>query len=379
MGNVIIRPNKLGGTIDFSMVAQSKSFLHREIICAKLAGTDMPLPNSDDTQATYDIMQHILSDSEPCFANESASTLRFLIPLSIYLGGREFITRGNLSQRPLCAYDCLTHAKIHVCDNRVITSGEIRGGDIYMRGDISSQFISGLLFVLPVLSQNSNLFLTAPLQSSAYVDITIALLQKYGINIQKTEKGFYIRGKQKYIQPEKNSFIEGDWSYAAFYATANFLGSNITLSGLNDNSLQSDRQILSLLTQNKADMSAVPDLFPALCVAACGKNQTTLLYNAARLRLKESDRISAMASELSKLGAKLCQTHDSLTVYGNARLTGGRVFSHNDHRIAMALTIAACTLCDSEVIIENSECVSKSAPHFFEHIQALGGDIRYIN
>ena len=370
----IIKKSNLYGELNFADIAPSKSLLHREIICSALSKSEKPVFNSKDITATYNAMSHILVDDYPCDVGESGSTLRFLIPLSVLLGGRTFITHGNLIKRPLDEYSCMRYAKIKIVDNKVITSGELYSGTFTLRGDKSSQFISGLMFVLPLLNGTSTIKLTTPLESSAYVFQTIQVLKRYGIEINTINSyEWEIIGGQKY-RPNK-SIIEGDWSYAANYVVANRLGAKISLLGLDDNSLSADKAIKELILCDKVDISQSPDIFPILCVNACAKQTKTLIYNAKRLKIKESDRLNVMCAELKKLGARIVVGDDFAEIEGTGSLFGGIVNSNNDHRIAMALTIAGLLLCNDDVIIENSECVEKSCPDFYKHIKMVGGDV----
>lgn len=377
MNDVIIKPQKMRGEIDFSILAPSKSLLHREMICSALAGCDMPFFPSDDICATYDVMSHMLTDKEPCFVNESASTLRFLIPLSVILGGRTFITAGNLSNRPIDTYSCMKDASIVRKGNLVMTSGRLSAGDFCVDGSVSSQFISGLLFALPLLRGDSRVIITGKMESAPYISMTVDVLSSYGIDIKSTSYGFYVPGNGRYSRLHIKK-TEGDWSYAAFFVVANALGSDVELLGLNNKSLQGDRAIMSLCHSTEIDVSNTPDLFPALCVLACGRTGETVLKGAGRLRIKECDRLHAMALELSRLGAKVKESNTELVISGTGSLKGGRVFSHNDHRVLMALSIAAACICEEALYIESADCVSKSVPDFFSHLQMLGADVKIL-
>ncbi len=376
MKSVLLKKSRLAGELDFEKIAASKSIMHREIICCALAGETPPFFNSEDIKATSEAVFGILNGDKEVNARESASTLRFLIPLSLLFGGISFKTEGRT--RTLSQYSCLCDAHIERDGDTIITSGKLRPGIFSLRGDVSSQFISGLLFALPLLDGKSEIRLTTPLESQSYVSLTINALKRHKIQVQKNASGFIIEGNQSY-KPAGSLNIEGDWSYAAFFVVANALGSNIILSGLNENSLSGDRMITSLLNENCIDISETPDLFPALCVNACAKNENTLISGAKRLRLKESDRLHAMAVELKKLGAELYEGEDYMEIHGKKTLTGGAVFSHNDHRILMSLAIAALCICEDTVKISGIDCVKKSAPDFFKHLLALGARLKYIS
>lgn len=378
MKSVLLKNSRLAGKLDFEKIAASKSIMHREIICCALAGEAAPFFNSEDIKATYESVFGILNGDKEVNTRESASTLRFLIPLSLLFGGVRFKTEGSLKTRTLSQYACLCDAHIERDGDAVITSGKLLPGIFSLRGDVSSQFISGLLFALPLLDGKSEIRLTTPLESESYVSLTADALKRHKIQVQKTATGFIVEGNQSY-KPAGSFNIEGDWSYAAFFVVANALGSNIILSGLNENSLSGDKMIASLLNESRIDISRTPDLFPALCVNACAKSEITLIEGAKRLRLKESDRLHAMAVELKKLGAELYEGEDYMEIHGKKTLTGGEVFSHNDHRILMALAIAALCICKGTVKISDIDCVKKSAPDFFKHIEALGARLTYIS
>lgn len=401
--NVKITPSKLSGTIQ---VPASKSISHRALICAALAkGTSVidNLLECDDTAATIGILSamgaRIYRDGTKivvegitavnkdikadCF--ESGSTLRFLIPVAAALGCRsEFIGRAKLPQRPITPYFTELAKNGIAFDTKEMPYrffGQLKAGIYTIAGDISSQFISGLLFALPLLNGDSEIVITSPLQSKAYVDITIAALNEFGIAVKETKQGYLVPGNQKYI-PHDTS-IEADMSQAAFYVVANSIGSDITIEGLNKNSLQGDRAILDIVSAANGnafdvDASQIPDLVPILTVLAAFSKGTSHITNCGRLRLKESDRLAVITSELNKLGADITENSDSLTINGVEVLHGGICESHTDHRIPMSLAIAS-TRATEPVIINGAECVSKSYPHFFEDFEALGGKADVID
>ena len=401
--DVKITPSKLSGTI---RVPASKSISHRALICAALAkGTSVidNLLECDDTAATIGILSAMgariyrdgrktvvegitVADKEikaDCF--ESGSTLRFLIPVAAALGCRsEFSGRAKLPQRPITPYFTELTKNGVIFDTKEMPyrfSGQLKAGNYTIAGDISSQFISGLLFALPLLDGDSEIIITSPLQSKAYVDITVAALNEFGVAVQETERGYFIRGNQEY-RPHDTS-IEADMSQAAFYVVANAIGSDITIEGLNKNSLQGDRAILDIVSEANGnafdvDASQIPDLVPILTVLAVFSKGTSHITNCGRLRLKESDRLAVITSELNKLGADITENSDSLTINGVEALHGGICDSHTDHRIPMSLAIAS-TRATEPVIINGAECVSKSYPQFFEDFEALGGKTDVID
>ena len=401
--DVKIMPSRLSGTI---RVPASKSISHRVLICAALANGTSVIDNlleCDDTDATIGILSaigaRIYSDGKKtivegitdanheikadCF--ESGSTLRFLIPVAAALGcNAEFTGRAKLPQRPITPYFTELTKNGITFETKEMPyrfSGQLKAGTYSIAGDISSQFISGLLFALPLLNGNSEIVITSPLQSKAYVDITIAALSEFGIAVQETEQGYFVPGNQKY-KPNETS-IEADMSQAAFYVVANAIGSNVNIEGLNIKSLQGDRAILDIVSAANGnafnvDASQIPDLVPILAVLAAFSKGTSHITNCGRLRLKESDRLAVITSELNKLGADITESSDSLTINGVEALHGGICESHTDHRIPMSLAIAS-TRATGSVIINGAECVSKSYPHFFEDFEALGGKVNVID
>lgn len=396
--NITITPGKLSGKIT---VPASKSISHRALICAALATEGISkiknLLDCADTRATINILnafgakiakdgditivEGIKTPSATAVADccESGSTLRFLIPVAAALGCEaEFHGRAKLPERPVTPYFTeLTKNGIIFKTNTMPyrISGRLQPGDYSLAGDISSQFISGLLFALPLLDSDSRIIITSPLQSKPYVDLTIAELNRFGVKAEETDYGYFVPGKQSYVP--QNTVIEADMSQAAFFVTANALGSEIEIEGLNHNSLQGDKAILDIVKNAKGkafdvDASQIPDLVPILTVLAAFSNGTSHITGCERLRLKESDRLAVMALELNKLGAKVTENSDSLTVEGVEKIHGGVCDSHVDHRVPMSLAIAS-TRSTEPITINGAECVSKSYPNFFEDFKALGG------
>ena len=272
-----------------------------------------------------------------------------------------------------------------------ISRGQLSGGSYQLPGNISSQYISGLLFALPLLQEDSFIHLSTPLESAAYIDMTLAALKQFGVQIHKQPQGYAIPGRQRFHSPGEIQ-VEGDWSNAAFFLVAGAIGQSCTVSGLDLQSPQGDREIVQLLRRFGAqvqvekdrvsvspaplhgctiDISQVPDLLPILAVtAACATGESRFIH-AARLRLKESDRLTATAALLHALGIHSSESPDSLIVQGGA-LLGGTVDSYHDHRIAMATAIAA-TRCRAPVTILDAAAVEKSYPGFFTDYIQLGG------
>lgn len=335
----IILPRKLRGAITPPV---SKSHLHRLLIAEFLSGGTIPRADAgecadiDATRrciASLDNARKSGLDKAILDCGESGSTLRFFAPIAAALGIKaEFVRRGRLADRPMIEYDGL------------------KGGLHELRGDVSSQFVTGLLFALPLIEEDSEICFTTPLQSRGYVDMTLQVLEQYGIKIKETDAGFIIKGSQKYvslcaIEPE------ADWSGAAFWFAANALGSEITINGLNSRSRQPDAVIADLVEMvkrgEKVDVSGCPDNYPALAVVNRALGANAVFVGTERLKIKESDRLAAMED-----------------VFANPY----DVDPKNDHRIAMAAAVYATSL-DSPVLIHTSGCVSKSYPGFWDELK----------
>ena len=277
------------------------------------------------------------------------------------------------------------------------TSGRLRGGVYRLPGGISSQYITGLLLALPATGEDSEIILTDQLRSAAYVDITLNVLERFGITVEKRANGFFIPGGQRYISPGRAE-VDGDWSNGAFILACGAIGGEVTVTGLNSDSPQGDRAVVGLLEKMGArvtvngssvtvspgklrgceiDIDPTPDLLPALAVVAAFAEGDTHFVNGARLRIKESDRLTACAHLLRDLGGDAEETADSLIVHGKP-LVGGTTDGCNDHRIVMAAAIAAVG-CKGNVTITGSQAVNKSYPGFFEDISALGGICSHVD
>ena len=278
-------------------------------------------------------------------------------------------------------------------------SGKLRGGDFFFSGDISSQYITGLLFALPLLEEDSRILLTSPLQSKGYVEMTLQLLKQFGIRILPLENGWQVFGRQNYCPP-KQLTAQGDWSNAAFWLCAGAISktsASIRVTGMDMDSLQGDREICQILQRMGAkmniasdfievfpsqlhgttiDATQIPDIIPILSVAAAAAQGQTTIVNAGRLRIKESDRLHAICHNLTTLGAQVTEGTDSLVVCGTGSLNGGTVDSFNDHRISMSMAVASL-LCEQPVTILDPMCVNKSYPDFFEQFERLGGSVRF--
>lgn len=419
MGNIRIIPSPLKGDIK---IPPSKSLAHRAVICAGLSEGISNIDNiifSEDIKATTMGMEsfgievnrkdesiNINGKSKLSLVNsiincnESGSTLRFLIPLALLTGEEiNFEGRGKLVSRPLDVYyEMFKNQNIHYENNNgqlpLKVKGALKPGTFYVKGNISSQFITGLMFALPLLEGDSKIIVTTELESKGYVDLTIDCMESFGVKIEnKNYKEFYIKGNQKYINRDYR--VEGDFSQAAFWIIAGILGANIKCKDLNLNSLQGDRIILDIVKEMGAnikisedtievcesqtkgiviDASECPDLVPILSVLGALSEGTTKIINAERVRIKECDRLKAMQTELSKVGADIEETKDGLIIRGKSSLKGGTVDSWNDHRIAMAMAVASIK-CQEPIIITNSNAVTKSYPEFWKDFKMLGGNI----
>ena len=387
--NVTILPGTLKGAVT---PPSSKSQTHRAVLALMLAQGEGKLSNlavSEDIQATQDCVA-ALKNGHPAQADglplldcgESGSTLRFLIPVALAVrGGGHFIGRGRLMERPQGPYIRLFEEKgiLWKQEEACLTvAGQLEPGVYALPGNVSSQFITGLLYALPLLPGDSRIVLTTPLESRGYVDMTLDMLRRFDIKVEEQEDGFLVLGNQ--IYQARDLTLEADWSGAAFWYAANFLGAQVDIQGLNPDSVQGDRQIGTLYWKLARpgdvdiDLSQCPDLAPPLAVMAAVRKGTTRFVHAGRLRMKESDRLETIARTLNALGAKAQVGEDTLTLEGLDHLEGGTVDGCNDHRIAMMAAVAAVA-CKEPVTILGAECVKKSYPRFWEDYTALGGEV----
>ncbi|MDR2753610.1 MAG: 3-phosphoshikimate 1-carboxyvinyltransferase [Oscillospiraceae bacterium] len=362
----------------------SKSDLHRIAIASSLAGQDCgAVPEiSEDIGATKAALQAIFSEKMTTVdCKESGSTLRFLLPVAAALAKScTFTGTGRLPARPLQPLLGLLRAHGCAIDAERLPlqiGGRLLPGRFALPGNISSQFVTGLLFALPLLPDGSEIALTSPLESRGYVDMTLRTLACFSIVIEKTPQGFFVPGGQCYLPPASALLApEGDWSNAAFWLAANALGSDVTVANLDRESAQPDRVVERLFAQSGdlvLDAAACPDLVPIAAVVMALTPGVHTIQNAARLRLKESDRLAAMAQNLNTLGAEATELPDGLRIRGSNHLRGGVVESHNDHRIAMAMAIAALR-CDGPVLLRGAQAVAKSYPGFWEDYNRLKGN-----
>ncbi|MBN2793836.1 MAG: 3-phosphoshikimate 1-carboxyvinyltransferase [Clostridia bacterium] len=401
-------------------IPPSKSLSHRSIIAAALSEGKCTVKNimmSKDIQVTTNCMKNLgakltyqdhvmkidglgnhfnLIDSV-MDCHESGSTLRFMIPIGLLTHEElTFIGTGQLVFRPLRPYfDIFDAQNISYTYNQQLpltVKGPLQPGRFQLPGDISSQFITGLLYALPLLDGPSEIQITTSLESKGYIDLTLDVLEKYGIQvINEDYKKFIIPGSQSYQAVDYK--VEGDFSQVAFWLVAGLINGDIICSDMNKNSRQGDREVLEIIEKMSGhytfeadeihvkkqslkctviDGSQCPDIIPVLTVLAAVSEGETRIVNAERLRIKECDRLKAISTELNKLGADIEELEDGLIIRGVRALKGGRVKGWNDHRIVMSLAVAAL-VCQEDVYIEGCDAITKSYPHFFEDYKTLGG------
>lgn len=408
--NIQIIPAPISGGIE---AISSKSFAHRALICACLSKGKSKIKintTSADIEATVSCLRSlgaviekngtvysVIPSDTPCETaeidcNESGSTLRFLLPVVCALGTKTVIHgSGRLPERPLSPLkEELIRMGADISDKFPLSvSGNISAGEFTMRGDVSSQFVTGLLMALSYLG-GGKIRLLPPVESRPYIDMTVQVLKQFGADIKEENNTFYINNSPLH---GCDFTVEGDWSNAAFPLC---MGAEVT--GLNPDSTQGDKAIIDVLkkmgaviTENlgsyKADVSSlhgceidasdIPDAVPVIAAIASTAEGETVIYNAQRLRLKESDRIQTVCDMLRSLGADISETDDGMVINGKKSLFGGEVNSFNDHRIAMAAAVAAVK-CENPVIIRNAEAVNKSYPEFFNDYNKLGGKARVL-
>jgi 3-phosphoshikimate 1-carboxyvinyltransferase len=344
-------------------------------------------------------------DTATLGCGESGSTFRFMLPIVGALGCKaSFILKGRLPERPLSPlYEELVRHGAELSPQGSVpfyASGRLTPGRYSLDAGVSSQFISGLLFALPLLEGDSELQLTGQAESFPYIELTLAMLEIFGIQTEFKDNIFYIPGGQTYRSPGK-AHVEGDWSNAAFWLSAGAVGKgSITCTNLNFKSRQGDRAILDILSKFGAsievkekdsavtvsggklrgieiDARDIPDLVPVLAVVGSRAEGTTVIRNAARLRTKESDRLAAVNAVLRALSADANETEDGLVIHGGKTFKGGQASSCGDHRIAMAAAIAA-TVCAGPVVIQGAQAVNKSYPGFFDDLRSLGGYVEEL-
>jgi len=414
--SIIVLPGNLTGPV---RVPLSKSLLHRSLICAAMAG-DLTLSDlgsgvlSDDINTTKECLSTIISarvelghgrvfssDDPVTFScRESGSTLRFLVPLVAVLGIPSYIVgEGRLPMRPLREYLSIFDGKdvsLDFPDKDLFlplrVSGRLKPGTFKVPGHISSQYISGLLMALPLLEASSDILLTTPLESEPYVEMTRDVMRSFCVEVEKTAGGYHIPGGQSYRRTEAYR-AEPDFSQAAFWIVAEYLGNSVSVLDLPVHSSQGDREICSLIERLKeaslaasggddvtveVDVSQIPDLVPVFAVAAAATHCVTRITHAHRLRIKECDRLAATHDLLSRLGIAVVETDDGLIISGRLNIPGEPLFkacdvdSYHDHRMVMAAAIAA-TRANGPICISDYHAVNKSYPDFFQNFRNAGG------
>ena len=418
--NVLINPSRLSGSI---LIPPSKSQSHRAIIAASLAKGKSVINNvimSDDVLATIAAMEKIgvkivrnnhqliiqgisritVADDNFVDCNESGSTIRFLIPL-LSLSKQKIVLTGKscLFKRPMGVYDQLFKERglfFQQSDKSIIINGALPADHYQIPGNVSSQFVSGLLFSLPLQKENSTIEIIGELESKEYVDMTVEVLRQFGVTINVSDNGYSIPGNQHYHPAHIT--IEGDYSQMAFFATAGLLCGGLTCKGMTRESLQPDRKILDFIESMNGyytwkqseiefhysntigttiDVSQSPDIAPILAVLGALSAGKTIIENAQRLKFKESNRLSSTYETLKQMNIDVQMTDSSLIIEGRPMIDGGVFESFNDHRIVMAIAIAAIRA-NNPVLIKNAEAVNKSYPNFFQDYQNLGGNVTII-
>ncbi len=409
--DITLFPNKLSGVLN---AVASKSHAHRIFLCAALADkpTEVEVQTfSNDLEATIGCISAFgtkierknhhsviitpigeIPSSALCHCGESGATLRFCLPLAGALGIETvFLLEGHLPKRPLsplweemerhgCHLSWVTGDELKSLSTAFPTviaalrlTGKLHAGRYRMNGGISSQFISGLMMALPLLDGPSELELTGTVTSRPYIDLTAHTLRQFGV----CRNGNALSGEQKFVSPAYIR-VEGDWSNAAFWLTANALGSDIAVEGLNPTSPQGDKAIIPLLEQLRDNIhfsaADIPDLVPVLAVFAAA-NQGAVITDISRLRLKESDRVKGVLEMINGLGGKAVADENTMTIFPVFPV-GGIIDAHNDHRIAMAAAVAS-TVCPHPVTVLGAECVSKSYPDFWKDFTHLGGKYEF--
>lgn len=417
---VSVSAKKLSGKV---AAVASKSHMHRLLICAALSGGPAFIPCaalSNDIRATAGCLAALglgVEYAQGGFAvsakkqipgvtplldcGESGSTYRFLTPLACALGcGARFKLSGKLAQRPMDGLWDALEAHGAIISGKGSANPAVRGriapGRYEIAGNVSSQYISGLMFALPLLDGGSQIVLRGGEDSSGYIAMTRDVLRLFSVDAAPSSEGYTLAGNQKYITPAK-TVPEGDWSNAAFWLCAAAAGGGtITVGGLSADTAQGDSAVKDILARFGArivfedgavcasggllkgitiDAGDIPDLVPPLALTAAAAQGTTVFENAQRLRLKESDRMASVCGVINGLGGEAFCEGDALVVRGKGRLRGGKVHSHNDHRIAM-LAACASVICEGDVDIADAQAVEKSYPAFFTDFAALGGEVK---
>lgn len=421
MSDVKFSPFVPNGTVN---VPPSKSDVHRAIICAAMANgvsRISPVALSNDIKATIGCIKALGADAvlennvltvdgTNMYKNktalldcgESGSTLRFFIPIAAVGNiNATFVGKGKLPQRPIGIFTEALPKAGTVCKTEgglpLEIKGQLKSGIFEIPGNVSSQFITGLLLALPILEGDSEIVLTSPLESVGYIAMTIRTMKQFGVNIQATEKGWHIKGGQTYKTCDYTT--DGDWSQAAFFMVLGAVSGKVTVKGVAKDSTQGDKKCAEILaefgakvtqrdnevTVEKGDLKAItidasqiPDLVPVLSVCAAFAEGTTKIINAERLRIKECDRLKATAELLNNLGGKVKELSDGLEITGVSSLKGGNVNGYNDHRIVMSAAVCAARS-DEDITATFAMSINKSYPDFYIDYNSIGGKANVLD
>lgn len=421
MSDVKFSPFVPNGTVN---VPPSKSDVHRAIICAAMANgvsRISPVALSNDIKATIGCIKALGADAvlennvltvdgTNMYKNktalldcgESGSTLRFFIPIAAVGNiNATFVGKGKLPQRPIGIFTEALPKAGTVCKTEgglpLEIKGQLKSGIFEIPGNVSSQFITGLLLALPILEGDSEIVLTSPLESVGYIAMTIRTMKQFGVNIQATEKGWHIKGGQTY--KSCNYTTDGDWSQAAFFMVLGAVSGKVTVKGVAKDSTQGDKKCAEILARFGAkvtqldnevtvekgelkaitiDASQIPDLVPVLSVCAAFAEGTTKIINAERLRIKECDRLKATAELLNNLGGKVKELSDGLEITGVSSLKGGNVNGYNDHRIVMSAAVCAARS-DEDITATFAMSINKSYPDFYIDYNSIGGKANVLD
>ncbi len=421
MSDVKFSPFVPNGTVN---VPPSKSDVHRAIICAAMANgvsRISPVALSNDIKATIGCIKALGADAvlennvltvdgTNMYKNktalldcgESGSTLRFFIPIAAVGNiNATFVGKGKLPQRPIGIFTEALPKAGTVCKTEgglpLEIKGQLKSGIFKIPGNVSSQFITGLLLALPILEGDSEIVLTSPLESVGYIAMTIRTMKQFGVNIDTTENGWHIKGGQTY--KSCNYTTDGDWSQAAFFMVLGAIGGKVTVKGVAKDSTQGDKKCAEILARFGAkvtqldnevtvekgelkaitiDASQIPDLVPVLSVCAAFAEGTTKIINAERLRIKECDRLKATAELLNNLGGKVKELSDGLEITGVSSLKGGNVNGYNDHRIVMSAAVCAARS-DEDITATFAMSINKSYPDFYIDYNSIGGKANVLD
>lgn len=421
MSDVKFSPFVPNGTVN---VPPSKSDVHRAIICAAMANgvsRISPVALSNDIKATIGCIKALGADAvlennvltvdgTNMYKNktalldcgESGSTLRFFIPIAAVGNiNATFVGKGKLPQRPIGIFTEALPKAGTVCKTEgglpLEIKGQLKSGIFEIPGNVSSQFITGLLLALPILESDSEIVLTSPLESVGYIAMTIRTMKQFGVNIQATEKGWHIKGGQSYKTCDYTT--DGDWSQAAFFMVLGAVSGKVTVKGVAKDSTQGDKKCTEILARFGAkvtqldnevtvekgklkaitiDASQIPDLVPVLSVCAAFADGTTKIINAERLRIKECDRLKATAELLNNLGGKVKELSDGLEITGVSSLKGGNVNGYNDHRIVMSAAVCAARS-DEDITATFAMSINKSYPDFYIDYNSIGGKANVLD